>query len=592
MKDTIIKQIPTLKRYTFRKNSIRIRVFTLHTIILTLLFSFFLLSSLFLSKITAKNTLNTYGKLLLQNFSDNFDIESYSSFIENPTTENPNYEALSKSLVEFRKMVNATSVYTMKLNSEYQKIMMIDGSNEPLVPGYTLKNKASKTTINTIKRKKFISSQYTNNSQGEFYSFSYPLIGSKKEVLGLLVMDLDTTSLNKILIQNKYRINSFVFKFCFVLYLFSLIMTNLSISKLFYPIRSIQQFLSSISNGDLTKEFNYSENFDEFSSIQNLFIDVIENIKKILKSIIDTSKTVRNNFLTVEERKTNMINKISEINTLTSNISKSNEKIFLNTNNVKDEIFSFNSAINKMYTEISETKNISLKTQKICNENTENIECFISGISPLIQKFEHFKNNTLLLNNLSIEIKQILKEINEIANQTKLLSLNASIVASSSEEHGDNFSVVANEIGELSYKTSQSVSNIQDALATVIKTIYNINSETILTSEIFKEHAKKSTKFSNDLIKINNLISNTCSSLENISEKSKNLTEKNNSILASIKYINDESRSNNSILKAIYDSTNKLYQLSSYFKIEFKKISNYINNIQKEYRVFKTKKEN
>ena len=107
-----------------------------------------------------------------------------------------------------------------------------------------------------------------------------------------------------------------------------------------------------------------------------------------------------------------------------------------------------------MSNEIHNMKEISKNTQKICIENTENIQSFMTEISRLMQKFENFKTNISMLNELSIEIKQILKEIHEISNQTKLLSLNASIVAASAGEHGNGFAVVAKEIGELSYKTS------------------------------------------------------------------------------------------------------------------------------------------
>lgn len=593
MKEQMLNNSNNTKKFTINTTSIRFRVFSLHSVILFILFIFFLLCSTYLSKMTAKNTLNNYGKIILENFSNNFNSKAYAKFLDNPSVEIPEYSEVLSSLNDLRKTVNAQAVYILRTGFNGEKYVMLDSSNNPLPPGYVLKDTVKKKinkkarSLGQSKIEKGVKTEYINNSRGEFYSFRTPITHNNQQ-LGTLILNLDAGSLNKIITENKDKINSFVFKFSGVLFLFSLFMTALSISRLFHPIRSMQDFLTAISDGDLTKELTYAKHANEFSSIQNLLINVINGIKKILKSIISTSKDINNTFLAVEERKTNMVNKITEISDLTSNISKSNEKIFLNTNNVKDEIFSFNSAINKMYTEISQTKDISLKAQEKCIENTENIECFISGISPLIEKFERFRKNTTILSDLSIEIKQILKEINEIANQTKLLSLNASIVASSSEEHGENFSVVSTEIGELSHKTSQSVSLIQDALATIIKIIVNINSETVITSEIFREHAKKSEGFSNDLIKINSLISSTSSSLENIALKSKDLTEKNDLILELIEYINDESRSNNTILKAISDSTNKLHQTTSIFKVEFKKIGTYLRNIRKSYSVFKT----
>ena len=376
-----------------------------------------------------------------------------------------------------------------------------------------------------------------------------------------------------------------------MLYSLALFILLIFIIKLSIPIRNIEIFLDKISQGNLSENFNYSSKSDEFSSIQNIFINMIENTKNILKSIISTSKQIDSTFINVETKKTDIISKISNINDLTYTISKSNEKILLNTNNVKNEIFSFNLLITKMTKEIFDTKEISKNTQNICINNTEKIKSFILEIEPLIGKFESFRSKTTILNELSSEIKQILKEIHDIANQTKLLSLNASIVAASAGEHGDGFAVVSQEIGELSYKSSQSVSTIQDTLATIIKTISFINTDTIATSSILKEQALKSSIFSKNLSSINEIIGKMSSSFESISERSSELSKKNDLMLSSIKYITDESKSNNYSLKSISKSTKQLSDTSEYFKIELKKINRYIKNIKNSYKVFKIKKE-
>lgn len=593
MKENILKNKEFEKSISIKKPSIRIKIFIIHISILILLFIFFVSSSLFLIHSTAKKTLEAYGQVLSETFISNFDVNSYIKFLENPTIDNPNYKKCYNQILNLKKTLNALFVYTIKVDKNNNEIILLDASQGELhlSPGYILRDKPSSIVRETYRKKKFVRAQYINNSWGEYYSFYTPIFNSDDEIISLLGMDLDTKSLNRIITQDRTRILSFILKFTSIMYGFSLIITWFSVSKLKYPINSIKSFLNIISRGNLSEKFHYSQYSNEFSSIQNLFIDMIENIKNILRSIISTSQKIDTTFVDVEHKKDDIIEKISDITSLTFNISKSNEKIFLNTNNVKEEIFSFNSSINKMSNEIYTLKELSEETQKRCIDNTENIQSFILEISPLIQKFENFKTNTILLNELSSEIKQILKEIHEIANQTKLLSLNASIVAASAGEHGEGFAVVAKEIGDLSFKTSQSVSHIQDTLATIIKTILLINSETIVTSGIFKEHALKSSMFSKNLNTINSHISTASKSLENIYSKSKNLTEKNNLILTSIKHIHDKSKENNNILKSISNSSNKLSEVSSNFKIEFKKIKRYIKNIRNSYKVFKIRNE-
>ncbi|WP_242821394.1 methyl-accepting chemotaxis protein [Candidatus Arthromitus sp. SFB-rat-Yit] len=499
-----------------------------------------------------------------------------------------------QSIKNFKKYVGALFVHIITIDKSGREVMLIDSSEEELYlpPGYILRDKPYEIVSKTFKQGNFIGAQYINNSWGEYLSFYYPLKNSNTgKVIGIIGMDLDLKYFNEIQEITKNKIESFIIKFSTSLYLLALLTLIVFIFKFSSPIKNIEIFLDKISQGNLSEKLEYYNETNEFSSIQNIFIYMIENTKKILKSVISTSKEIHSTFIDIESKKTDIVSKISNINELTSTISKSNEKILLNTNNVKNEIFSFNSSISKMIKEIFDTKEISENTKKIYKCNSEKIESFILEIEPLIEKFENFRAKTIILNELSSEIKQILKEIHDIATQTKLLSLNASIVAASAGEHGDGFAVVSQEIGDLSYKSSQSVSTIQDTLATIIKIISFMNTDTITTSAILKEQAIKSSIFSKNISSINKLIEKMSLSFESISEKSTILSDKNDLMLSSIKYINDNSKSNNFLLKSISKSTKQLSDISEYFKIEFKKINKYIKNIRDSYKVFKIKKE-
>jgi methyl-accepting chemotaxis protein len=64
-------------------------------------------------------------------------------------------------------------------------------------------------------------------------------------------------------------------------------------------------------------------------------------------------------------------------------------------------------------------------------------------------------------------INRIVTVINGIADQTKLLSLNASILAAQAGEHGGGFSVVANEISSLSESTINSTTEIEEVINSI-----------------------------------------------------------------------------------------------------------------------------
>jgi methyl-accepting chemotaxis protein len=59
------------------------------------------------------------------------------------------------------------------------------------------------------------------------------------------------------------------------------------------------------------------------------------------------------------------------------------------------------------------------------------------------------------------EVTKILASIDDIAKQTQLLALNASIEAARANEHGRGFSVVAEEVKKLSEKSMEAVESIR-----------------------------------------------------------------------------------------------------------------------------------
>jgi len=110
---------------------------------------------------------------------------------------------------------------------------------------------------------------------------------------------------------------------------------------------------------------------------------------------------------------------------------------------------------------------VALEGTKVVEEMGRENEAIISTVNEAASAVED-------LGRWSQEVGKIVEVIRDIANETNLLALNASIIAAQSGEHGKAFGVVAEEIRGLAERTSSSTKEISDLVKAVQKNVANV----------------------------------------------------------------------------------------------------------------------
>ncbi|WP_395939783.1 methyl-accepting chemotaxis protein [Bacillus sp. 03113] len=117
----------------------------------------------------------------------------------------------------------------------------------------------------------------------------------------------------------------------------------------------------------------------------------------------------------------------------------------------------------------------SSKGQLLIDELTANIQLIIDNTKNVNQMVQHLIES-------SNQITNVVKLVQEIANQTNLLSLNSAIEAARAGEHGKGFAVVAGEVKRLAEQTKNSIAQIQSHIETsneyariVNEALHNVN---------------------------------------------------------------------------------------------------------------------
>lgn len=143
-----------------------------------------------------------------------------------------------------------------------------------------------------------------------------------------------------------------------------------------------------------------------------------------------------------------------------------------------------------------------VKLEKLMGETSAITDNLLIGIQQVAAHSEELSatSEELLLNSKhavenSASVSQIASMIKEISAQTNLLGLNAAIEAARVGEAGAGFGVVAKEVRKLSEDTKQATARIEQTLASVMRSIQQMETEIREISSASHDQAQLVTQF-------------------------------------------------------------------------------------------------
>jgi len=308
------------------------------------------------------------------------------------------------------------------------------------------------------------------------------------------------------------------------------------------PAKKISDVLSHNSN-DLTKHIDI-DNKDEWGVISVSFNGFIAHFKGLVINIKNSGQI---NSSQVEE----LLQTTSQMKTQISKMAEAIERSVTSSNKVKDTLH-------------ENTKDALLTKQNITEAQSslavmdDDISKMRTTIEDGLEKELAIVNRLESLNSEVENMRNVIGSINDIADQTNLLALNAAIEAARAGEHGRGFAVVADEVRKLAEKTQSSLNEINTVISVFVESISTTNKEMNTKKEDYEQLVVISTQVNKKTKSVAEVMKTAVSMSEKSAEISNKLSSDINEIILEIEKIEDSSDENLNSVDNVFNISNIL----------------------------------
>ncbi|WQY79906.1 methyl-accepting chemotaxis protein TlpB [Helicobacter pylori] len=312
-----------------------------------------------------------------------------------------------------------------------------------------------------VPEKKFAYSHYDEVSQMVIAATSY-------------YTDINTENksikegVNKVFNENTAKLFLWILTATIALVVLTLIYAKLRIVK---RIDELVLKINAFSHGDkdLRARIDVGDRNDEISQVGhgvNLFVENARLIMEEIKGISTSNKTSMDKLVQIAQE-----------------TQKSMKNSSTTLNSVKNKATDVASMMNASIEQSQGLRKRLIETQGLVKESKDAIGDLFSQITESAHTEEELSSKVEQLSRNADDVKSILDIINDIADQTNLLALNAAIEAARAGEHGRGFAVVADEVRNLAGRTQKSLAEINSTIMVIVQEINDVSSQMNLNSQ-------------------------------------------------------------------------------------------------------------
>lgn len=226
-------------------------------------------------------------------------------------------------------------------------------------------------------------------------------------------------------------------------------------SQRLYLQTTVQQFIeqtTAVGEGDLTAQITLDDH-DQDNDLHRLgesLNRMVTSLRSIIGQIRETASEIAAAASEIQAAATQQ----------SANAAEQNASITQTVATVEE----LRSTVLQTAERTSSVVGLSQQSVQTSLNGHQTISDTVDGMNLIRQRVDNIADNTLILSERTQQVSEIIESVNQIADQSKLLALNASIEAARAGEEGKGFSVVAMEVRQLAEQSRDATARVHNIL--------------------------------------------------------------------------------------------------------------------------------